>query len=34
MATALGLGAFQTGAIADTEIQDALGIEGHSEFAS
>jgi SagB-type dehydrogenase family enzyme len=33
MATALGLGAFQTGGIADTEIQDALGIDGHSEFA-
>jgi SagB-type dehydrogenase family enzyme len=32
-ATALGLGAFQTGAIADTEIQERLGIDGHSEFA-
>jgi SagB-type dehydrogenase family enzyme len=33
IATALGLGAFQTAAIADTEIQQELGIDGHSEFA-
>jgi SagB-type dehydrogenase family enzyme len=31
-ATALGLGAFQTGAIADSLIEDALGIDGEREF--
>lgn len=31
-ATALGLGAFQTGALADTVIHETLGIDGESEF--